>query len=84
MTSDKVIGKLTKLVNNWCWLYTYIFVIVTKIKVLCIYVIIAMIFGSQLVLNISILDNRGCVETGSLILISEKSEFCYRMKQSLG
>ncbi len=43
---DKVVEKLSKLVNNWRWLYIYISAVQFKIQELCINVVIAMIFGS--------------------------------------
>lgn len=40
-----------------------------------------MIFGSQLILNVNILEDKNRIEAKSWIFISEKSEFCYHINQ---
>lgn len=81
---DKVVRKVAKSVNNWHWLHIHLSATQSKIQELSDGVGIVMIFGSQLVLNVSILDFGGRIDVIPLIFILEKSRFCQCIRQSSG
>lgn len=73
---DKVVGVLTKSINHWHSLHTNISAAQSNIQELCVGIIIAMIFKSQLVSNIGISEDGGYVEAEFLIFILEESGYC--------
>lgn len=83
VTLNKITRELIKSVNNWCWLHMYMSVAQSVTQKLCNNIVIAMIFGSQLVLNVDISDSGGYIDALFLIFILKKSKFYQCISQSL-